>query len=133
MNLQNETDVRPILTVVWVSASYAVTDPEFSSGLRPFIYIMSSTKEPIRNTDRHYDNDVEYEKATVVETEQLQHGKITAEEAAFLASFTDEQKKTVLRKVDWRLVPVLLVLYLISFIDRANIGERYPGRLDRSS
>lgn len=84
---------------------------------------MSSTNQPTRNTDHQYDDDVEFEKATVVETERLQHGNMTAEEAAFLASFTDEQKKTVLRKVDWRLVPVLLVLYLISFIDRANIGE----------
>lgn len=47
---------------------------------------------------------------------------MTEEEAGFLASFSDEQKKVVLRKIDMRLVPMLLVLYLISFIDRANIG-----------
>lgn len=84
---------------------------------------MSSTNQSTRNTDHQYDHDVEFEKATVVETERMQNGNITAEESAFLASFTDEQRKTALRKVDWRLVPVLLVLYLISFIDRANIGE----------
>ena len=47
---------------------------------------------------------------------------MTEDEASFLASFSDEQKKVVLRKIDVRLVPMLLILYLISFIDRANIG-----------
>lgn len=47
---------------------------------------------------------------------------VSAADAEFLAGFTEEQRKKVLRKVDWRLVPMLLILYLISFIDRANIG-----------
>ncbi|EHK42363.1 hypothetical protein TRIATDRAFT_266095 [Trichoderma atroviride IMI 206040] len=33
-----------------------------------------------------------------------------------------EQKK-ILRKVDWRLVPLLSFLYLVSFIDRGNLGN----------
>lgn len=33
----------------------------------------------------------------------------------------DEQEAArVLRKVDWRLVPVLALLYLVAFIDRSN-------------
>jgi hypothetical protein len=70
----------------------------------------------------HSDHDVELDKNSIVQLEQVHNGSLTQEEASFLASFTDEQKKVVLRKVDWRLVPMLLVLYLISFIDRANIG-----------
>ena len=48
---------------------------------------------------------------------------MSADDAAFLSAFTDDQRKKVLRKVDWRLVPMLLILYLLSFIDRANIGN----------
>ena len=31
--------------------------------------------------------------------------------------------KRVLRKVDWHLLPPLMVLYILSFIDRSNIGN----------
>ncbi|KXT09748.1 hypothetical protein AC579_9322 [Pseudocercospora musae] len=62
------------------------------------------------------------------------HGILIAEDAEFLASFSTEDHKAVLRKAiskeavplnikQWRLVPMLLVLYLIAFIDRANIGN----------
>ena len=84
---------------------------------------MSPRLSPTNDTSHHSDHDVELDKTTVVQLEQVHNGSLTPEEAGFLASFSDEQKKTVLRKVDWRLVPMLLVLYLISFIDRANIGR----------
>jgi hypothetical protein len=70
------------------------------------------------------DDDLDLEKEEVIHTEQVHNGNMTAEEVAFLANFSEDQRKAVVRKVDWRLVPMLLVLYLISFIDRANIGER---------
>jgi uncharacterized protein YcbK (DUF882 family) len=69
------------------------------------------------------DDEIDLEKEKVIHTEQVHNGNMTAEEAAFLANFTEDQRKAVVRKVDWRLVPMLLILYLISFIDRANIGE----------
>lgn len=34
--------------------------------------------------------------------------------------FTALQKKRILRKIDWHLVPLLSFLYLVSFIDRGN-------------
>lgn len=34
--------------------------------------------------------------------------------------FTPKEQKKILRKVDWRLVPLLSFLYLVSFIDRGN-------------
>ena len=83
---------------------------------------MSPRLSPTNDTSHHSDHDVELDKTTVVQLEQIHNASLTPEEAGFLASFSDEQKKVVLRKVDWRLVPMLLVLYLISFIDRANIG-----------
>jgi hypothetical protein len=81
-----------------------------------------SPRSPPNDAGHHSDHDVELDKSSVLQVEQMHSGSLTPEEALFLASFSDEQKKTVLRKVDWRLVPMLLVLYLISFIDRANIG-----------
>ncbi|KAF4865654.1 putative transporter [Colletotrichum siamense] len=50
-------------------------------------------------------------------------GELTPEDQAFLDNFPEERKKRVMRKLDWRLVPLLGLLYLISFLDRANIGN----------
>lgn len=35
---------------------------------------------------------------------------------------TDDIEKQIIRKLQWRLIPFLFLLYVISFIDRANIG-----------
>ena len=45
------------------------------------------------------------------------------EDAAFLASFSEAKRKRLLRKCDWHLVPMLLFLYLITYIDKVNIGN----------
>ncbi|KAL3294932.1 high-affinity nicotinic acid transporter [Colletotrichum asianum] len=50
-------------------------------------------------------------------------GELTPEDQAFLDNFPEDRKKRVMRKLDWRLVPLLGLLYLISFLDRANIGN----------
>lgn len=41
----------------------------------------------------------------------------------YQVSFTPEEQKRILRKVDWRLVPLLSFLYLVSFIDRGNCNS----------
>lgn len=33
-----------------------------------------------------------------------------------------EREKRLLRKLDWRVIPVLWFLYMLSFLDRTNIG-----------
>ncbi|KAJ5150085.1 hypothetical protein N7448_001663 [Penicillium atrosanguineum] len=48
---------------------------------------------------------------------------LTPDDADFYTNFPKEKRKRVFRKVDVRLVPMLAVLYLISHIDRANIGN----------
>ena len=45
------------------------------------------------------------------------------EDGEFFDSFPPEKRKKLIRKIDLRLVPVLALLYLISHIDRANIGN----------
>ncbi|KAF6792050.1 transporter C1002.16c-like protein 24 [Colletotrichum sojae] len=48
---------------------------------------------------------------------------LSDDDAEFYANYTPEQRKRTTRKVDVRLVPMLAVLYLISHLDRANIGN----------
>ncbi|KAL7912456.1 MFS general substrate transporter [Trichoderma velutinum] len=40
-----------------------------------------------------------------------------------ITKFDTKRQKKLLRKIDWRLLPVLTVFYLISFMDRSNIGN----------
>lgn len=40
-----------------------------------------------------------------------------------LSKFDTKRQKKLLRKIDWRLLPILSLFYLISFMDRANIGN----------
>ena len=40
-----------------------------------------------------------------------------------LASFAHLDEKKILRKMDLRLIPMLALLYLLSFLDRGNIGN----------
>jgi hypothetical protein len=37
--------------------------------------------------------------------------------------YNDKETQKLLRKVDYRLMPILTFLYLISFLDRGNIGN----------
>jgi hypothetical protein len=64
----------------------------------------------------------------------LGHGKSKAEERAridalatspgvTMASFAHLDEKKILRKMDLRLIPMLALLYLLSFLDRGNIGN----------
>ncbi|KAI3573479.1 major facilitator superfamily domain-containing protein, partial [Fusarium oxysporum f. sp. albedinis] len=48
---------------------------------------------------------------------------LSSEDAQFLAAIPLEEQSRIFRKVDWRLVPFLGVLYLIAHLDRANIGN----------
>ncbi|KAL4895493.1 major facilitator superfamily domain-containing protein [Aspergillus ambiguus] len=48
---------------------------------------------------------------------------LASEDADFYRNFSEERKKRVMQKVDLRLVPMLSVLYLISHLDRSNIGN----------
>ncbi|KAF5245974.1 hypothetical protein FANTH_7064 [Fusarium anthophilum] len=51
------------------------------------------------------------------------NGGLSAEDMEFVANFPEEKKKKVLAKIDWRLMPMLAILYLVTYIDKANIGN----------
>ncbi|GAA5985674.1 hypothetical protein JCM5350_004133 [Sporobolomyces pararoseus] len=40
-----------------------------------------------------------------------------------LVTYTDAEEKALVRKLDWALIPGLTFLYLLSFLDRSNIGN----------
>ncbi|KAM5385575.1 hypothetical protein ACJZ2D_000774 [Fusarium nematophilum] len=44
-------------------------------------------------------------------------------EASNLPRYDDVEVKKIMRKVDWRLLPLLTILYVLSFMDRSNIGN----------
>lgn len=58
----------------------------------------------------------------IVQIENFQVLGLHPEDADFYTNYSEEKRKRVIHKVDIRLVPMLAVLYLISHIDRANIG-----------
>lgn len=47
---------------------------------------------------------------------------LSQEDAQFLHDVPTEQQSKIFHKVDWKLCPMLAVMYLISHLDRANIG-----------
>ncbi|TFK22206.1 phthalate transporter [Coprinopsis marcescibilis] len=54
----------------------------------------------------------------------VQHSDVKDEETIIESKETLAAKhKKVLRKMDWKLLPFISVLYLLSFLDRANIGN----------
>ena len=48
---------------------------------------------------------------------------LTSSPQVTLESFAHLDKDKILRKMDFRLIPILTVLYLLSFLDRGNIGN----------
>lgn len=39
--------------------------------------------------------------------------------------YNEEETKQILRKVDWRLLPMLTLLFILSFLDRSN-SKNFP-------
>ncbi|KAF2267142.1 MFS general substrate transporter [Lojkania enalia] len=72
---------------------------------------------------------VTYEKATVMgeekKIEDLSETKTSSQEEieANHVAVSEADARKILSKVDYRLVPVLALLYLVAFIDRSNIGN----------
>lgn len=77
---------------------------------------------PVRQTSRtastSIDNLAIDQKAMEEQVEEAKESRIVyghnEDDAAFLANFPDEKKKKMYRKIDWRLIPMLALLYLIS-------------------
>ncbi|KAH9890858.1 major facilitator superfamily transporter [Xylariomycetidae sp. FL2044] len=68
--------------------------------------------------------------AAHVENQQM-YGSLSPEDREFLETFDLKRQKKAIRKVDVRLIPMLLFLYLITYLDKTNIGNaKIEGLLD---
>ncbi|KAE9571599.1 putative transporter [Colletotrichum fructicola] len=83
------------------------------------------------SSDRSDIEHVAQEKDSVAHNEFQQNSGMSPEDADFLANFPEERKKKAVRKVDFRLVPMLVLLYLMAYLDKTNIGNaKIEGLLD---
>lgn len=64
-------------------------------------------------------SDIE-EKRPDASVETLENGGDGRSDTAQDTEYTPEEETAILRKVDKRLIPVLTILYLLSFLDRGN-------------
>lgn len=62
------------------------------------------------------------EKDTAIHNE-YSRGGMSQGDIDFVANFPEDRKKKVLTKVDWRLIPMLVLLYLVAYLDKTNIGN----------
>jgi hypothetical protein len=69
------------------------------------------------------------------ELEQTSKSSATDEAEAQVAggAYDEAEAERVLRKVDWRLVPILSLLYLVAFIDRSNSTFSNPEHIHKLS
>ncbi|OOQ85003.1 putative pantothenate transporter [Penicillium brasilianum] len=54
---------------------------------------------------------------------------IPANEA--LAQYSDAEKRKAFRKLDWTLIPLLGILYMLAYIDRGNVGNAYTAGMGK--
>ncbi|KAG5765319.1 hypothetical protein H9Q72_006616 [Fusarium xylarioides] len=64
------------------------------------------------------------DKGSVNIAEKTDNAKVSLAEGA---GFTEADTKRLIRKIDWSIIPFVSLLYLLSFLDRTNIGN---ARLD---
>ncbi|KKO98342.1 inner membrane transport protein yfaV [Trichoderma harzianum] len=76
----------------------------------------------VDDRDDHMNHDME-KSAQVKLIDDIPVLGLSEEDAAFYNSVTEAQRKKIVKKIDLRLVPMLAILYLISQLDRANIGN----------
>jgi hypothetical protein len=75
----------------------------------------------IKKDHRGSSEHIEYQ-ANDLEIKQGGTGARLSEHQAVVDSFTDAEKKKIVRHVDRRLVLTLGVLYAVSLMDRTNLG-----------
>ncbi|GKT85961.1 major facilitator superfamily transporter [Colletotrichum tofieldiae] len=83
------------------------------------------------SSDRSDVEHVSPEKESIAHDEFQRDGGMRPEDVEFLANFPEERKKKAVRKVDYRLIPMLVLLYLMAYLDKTNIGNaKIEGLLD---
>ncbi|KAK0788114.1 hypothetical protein LTR75_012717, partial [Friedmanniomyces endolithicus] len=73
-----------------------------------------------------YDDKLEYGHKPIDNSDQSSGEELATLDKGFtdvISQVSPEEERRILKKVDFRLVPVLSLLYLVAFIDRSNIGN----------
>jgi hypothetical protein len=91
----------------------------------------SYDKAAMARTDERFNSEPDVaNQHQIIELDNFKVLGLSPEDADFYIAFSSSRRKKLLRKIDVRLIPMLATLYLISHIDRANIGVspcRYKG------
>ncbi|KAK3658394.1 hypothetical protein LTR56_001805 [Elasticomyces elasticus] len=75
---------------------------------------------------KSYDDKLEYGHKPVDNSDQSSGEELATVDKGYtdvIVELSPEEGRRILRKIDFRLVPVLSLLYLVAFIDRSNIGN----------
>ncbi|KAL5342017.1 major facilitator superfamily domain-containing protein [Aspergillus crustosus] len=83
---------------------------------------MTATKPPAAMEIEYASAEKHLEAAPSLEQTYMESG-LSRDDAYFLANFSEESRRKCVSKIDWRLCPVLMLLYLVSYIDKASIGN----------
>ncbi|KAL4895141.1 major facilitator superfamily domain-containing protein [Aspergillus ambiguus] len=62
-------------------------------------------------------------KEDILPAPEVSHQETVGQDGKEGPSFTVEEEKRVYRKLDWNLMPLIFVLYSLSVLDRANLGN----------
>lgn len=79
-------------------------------------------KRPSDEKDRDFTHADQAEMGSVESPKLQQQGQPESD---------DVDEKKVIRKIDWRLIPLLTLLYTLTFLDRVNIGNARLWHLER--
>ena len=79
-------------------------------------------KNEISLVDEKSDSVQDTKPHQIVQIDNFQVLGLHPDDAEFYTNYPEDKRKKIIHKVDARLVPMLAILYLISHIDRANIG-----------
>jgi hypothetical protein len=83
----------------------------------------SYDKAAMARTDERFDSELDVaNQHQIIELDNSKVLGLSPEDADFYIAFSPSRRRKLLRKIDIRLIPMLATLYLISHIDRANIG-----------
>lgn len=66
------------------------------------------------------EENVEYQHDKERENKDVSPGSVSDNENV---GAVDVNEKALLRKIDWRLLPAVGILYLLSFLDRSNVAN----------
>lgn len=61
----------------------------------------------------------------------IEHIESVASDASDIV-YDDKATQRLIRKIDWRLLPFLALLYLLSFLDRTNVSRRPSSTASRA-